>query len=334
MNDMLVDAFDDVMQAACTPAVVKGIETGGDHAALWQSIVESGFTDALVPEESGGAGLGLRDVLGILTSAGRHAVPLPFAQTVMARGWLARAGIELPEGSIALAPFGARRDGAGLSIWRVPYGMVADHVLAVVEQGALLLSAAGATREADGIHGSLTAGMHWDDVSTAVLIEDAIGVRELAAAACTALLAGAADAALAMTLRHAGERVQFGKPIGKFQAIQQELSVMAEQTYATRMAAEMVFFSEASVPEPLVAASAMQRAAAAANQISAIAHAVHGAIGVTQEYDLHLVTRRLQQWRSDAGSENYWAGVIGKAAIESSESALDFIRNRLFPAAA
>jgi len=334
MNDMLVDAFDDVMQAACTPAVVKSIETGGEHAGLWQAIVESGFTDALVPEDSGGAGLGLRDVLGILTAAGRHAVPLPFAHTVMARGWLAKAGIALPEGSIALAPFGARRDGAGLSVWRVPYGMVADHVLAIVEQGALLLPADTATRQADGIHGSLTAGMQWEDVSTAALIEDATGIRELAAAAGTALLAGAADAALAMTLRYAGERVQFGKPIGKFQAIQQELSVMAELTYASRMAAEMVFFSDGAVPEPLVAASAIQRAAAAANQISAIAHAVHGAIGVTQEYDLHLVTRRLQQWRSDAGSENSWAAVTGPAALEANESALDFIRNRLFPAAA
>jgi len=334
MNDMLVDAFDDVMQAACTPAVVKSIETGGEHAGLWQAIVESGFTDALVPEASGGAGLGLRDVLGILAAAGRHAVPLPFAQTVLARGWLARAGMALPEGSIALAPFGARREGAGLSIWRVPYGMVADHVLAVVEQGALLLPAAAATRQADGIHGSLTASMQWEDASSAVVIDEASGLRELAAAAGTALLAGAADAALAMTLRYAGERVQFGKPIGKFQAIQQELSVMAEQTYATRMAAEMAFSSDANVPEPLVVASAVQRAAAAASQISAIAHAVHGAIGVTQEYDLHLVTRRLQQWRSDVGSENYWAGVIGQAAIDSSESALDFIRTRLFPATA
>ena len=85
MNDMMVDAFDDVMQAACTPAVVKSIEMGDDHTGLWNAIVESGFTDALVPESAGGAGLGLREVQGILTAAGRHAVPLPFAQTVMAR---------------------------------------------------------------------------------------------------------------------------------------------------------------------------------------------------------------------------------------------------------
>lgn len=198
----------------------------------------------------------------------------------------------------------------------------------------MLLPALAARRDADGIHGSLTASMQWNDASAAVVIADASGVRELAAVACTALLAGAADAALAMTLRYAGERVQFGKPIGKFQAIQQELSVMAEQTYASRMAADMACRSDACLPDPLVVASAVQRACAAANQISAIAHAVHGAIGVTQEYDLHLVTRRLQQWRSDAGSESYWAGVIGAAALASNDSALDFIRIRLFPAAA
>src|SRR5690606_14810888 len=229
-------------------------------------------------------------------------------------------------------PFGAQRDGAGLSIWRVPYGMVADHVLVVTKEGALLLDAAEASREADGIYGSLTAGMKWDDVSQATPIADASGLRELAAVACTALLAGAANAALVMTVRYAGERVQFGKAIGKFQAVQQELSVMAELTYATRMAADMACQTDACVPEALVAASAMQRAAAAANQISAIAHAVHGAIGVTQEYDLHVLTRRLQQWRSDAGSENYWAAVIGGAALKTDQSALDFIPPRSFPA--
>src|SRR5690606_37323958 len=118
MNDMMVDAFDAVLQTACTPAVIRRIEAGGDAADSWSAIVESGFIDALVPEDAGGAGLGLRDVQGILTAAGRHAVPLPFAQTVLARGWLARAGAlsadEPGSGSIALAPFGAQRDGAGL----------------------------------------------------------------------------------------------------------------------------------------------------------------------------------------------------------------------------
>lgn len=333
MNDMLVDAFDDLMQSACTPATVRAIEAGGATAGLWQAIAESGFTDALVPAQAGGAGLGLAEVHGVLTAAGRHAVPLPFAQTVLARGWLASLGVALPDGPIALAPFGVRQDGKAVSINRVAYGMVADWVLAGVPGGAILLPAATAAREADGIQGSLTAAMSWQDASDAIRI-DGQGLRELAAVACVALLAGAANRALEMTVNYAGERTQFGKAIGKFQAIQQDLSVMAEHTYATRIAAEMVCQTSAVTPAGLVAASGILRAAAAASVISPIAHAVHGAIGVTEEYDLQLYTRRLQQWRSDAGSENYWAGIVGEAALQSDDCALDFIRTQLFPAAA
>lgn len=333
MDDMLVDAFDDLMQNACTPATVRAIEAGEDSAGLWQAIVESGFTDALVPGEQGGAGLGLADVHGVLTAAGRHALPLPFAQTVLARGWLAALGMDLPDGAIALSPFGVQVRNDGVSIHRVAYGMVADWVLAATPDGAILLPAADAGREPDGIQNSLTAAMHWKTAAGAVQIK-ASGVRELAAVACATLLSGAADRVLEMTLRYAGEREQFGKPIGKFQAIQQDLSVMAEHVYATRMAAEMACRTSAVTPQDLVVASAMLRAAATANTIAAIAHAVHGAIGVTQEYDLQLYTRRLQQWRNDAGSENYWAGIVGGAALASDANALDFIRTQLFPAAA
>lgn len=333
MDDMLVDAFDDLMQSACTPATVRAIEAGESPAGLWQAIVESGFTDALVSADLGGAGLSLAEVHGVLTAAGRHAVPLPFAQTVLARGWLALHGVQLPEGAIALAPFGVQVLEQGVTINRVAYGMVAEWVLAAVPGGAVLLPAAASVREADGIHGSLTAAMRWEDMAGTSRIE-ATGVRELAAVGHAALLSGAADRVLELTLNYAGERVQFGKAIGKFQAIQQDLSVMAEHTYATRMAAQMACQTSEVLPPSLLAASTILRAAASANLISAIGHAVHGAIGVTEEYDLQLCTRRLQQWRSDAGSENYWAGVVGEAALQSGDCALDFIRTGLFPATA
>src|SRR5690606_26658950 len=123
------------------------------------------------------------------------------------------------------------------------------------------------------------------------------------------------------------------KPIGKFQAIQQDLSVMAEHTYAFRMVSQMACETADVTPAPLLAASAALRTASSACLISATAHAVHGAIGVTAEFDLQLYTRRLQQWRTDAGSEGYWAGVLGNAALQSDANALDFIRAELFPQA-
>ena len=116
-------------------------------------------------------------------------------------------------------------------------------------------------------------------------------------------MAGAMQRVLEATLAYANDRAQFGKSIGKFQAVQQQLSVMAEQVFAARMAAEIGCAGDGIAPHPLRAAVAKARASEAAEKVVAIAHAVHGAIGVTAEYDLQLHTRRLQEWRADFGSQ-------------------------------
>jgi alkylation response protein AidB-like acyl-CoA dehydrogenase len=143
-----------------------------------------------------------------------------------------------------------------------------------------------------------------------------------------ALIGGAMKRILAMTLTFANTRVQFGKSIGKFQAIQQQLSVMAEQVVAASMAAQAAFGDAASgQPSALACAAAKARASEAAQSVASIAHAVHGAIGVTREYDLQLFTRRLHEWRMAHGSEAYWYPRVGQACITSGETRIsDFGR--------
>ena len=148
-------------------------------------------------------------------------------------------------------------------------------------------------------------------------------------------MAGALQRLLAMTLRYANERAQFGKPIGRFQAVQQQLAVLAEQAFAARMAAEIGCAEAAVQPQRLRAAVAKARAAEAAEKAVAIAHAVHGAIGVTAEYDLQLLTRRLQEWRGDHGSASYWHAELGRALVDAQGSAtLPFVLDILLPGAA
>lgn len=142
-----------------------------------------------------------------------------------------------------------------------------------------------------------------------------------------AQIAGAAGRMLDMTVRHANERVQFGKPIGRQQAIQQQLAVMAEEVVATRLAVELA--CSAGSPDMLRAASAKSIASRFAASISATAHAVHGAIGISEEYDLQLYTRRMHAWRLACGAESRWDAEIGAAVLASGESALDWIRYSL-----
>ena len=148
--------------------------------------------------------------------------------------------------------------------------------------------------------------------------------------ALAALIAGAADRAFEMTLAYANQRVQFGKPIGKFQALQQQISEMAELVFAARMASQMACQGGTWSARPDLAHLAKGRASEGVGRIVAVAHAVHGAIGVTHEYDLQLYTRRLSEWARAGGGAGHWSGQLGREALLSGQSAIDFIRCRLF----
>jgi acyl-CoA dehydrogenase len=145
--------------------------------------------------------------------------------------------------------------------------------------------------------------------------------RPIGAFIRVAQAAGALDAALAMSIEYTNTRQQFGKPLSKFQAVQQVLAVFATEAAAVNVAAA-------------AAAAALDRAGgdvdAALFEIAAaklrtnkaigvavpIAHQVHGAIGFTREYDLHPLTGALNDWRSDHGHDAYWADVLGGMAAQ------------------
>jgi acyl-CoA dehydrogenase len=149
----------------------------------------------------------------------------------------------------------------------------------------------------------------------------------LQAALYAAQLAGALMAVFSRTLQYANDRQQFGKPIGKFQAIQHQLSVMSEHAFAARMAAQLGLSAAGPVPDRLRVAMAKARTSEAALEVAGLSHAIHGAIGFTREFDLQLYTRRLHAWRQAAGSESYWHDVLGQALLDSPEPlSLDLMR--------
>jgi hypothetical protein len=218
----------------------------------------------------------------------------------------------------------------------VPFGLVADWVGMNLHGQAWLLPTAGALREGPGVHGSLQSRLRWPVwPAGAIALGEARPWREVGAVLWAAMLAGAMQALLQRTLVYANERAQFGKSIGKFQAIQQQLSLMAEHVHAVHMAAEMAFAPGAPGAGAPLAALAKARASEAVSLVAATAHGVHGAMGTTAEYPLHLWTRRLHEWRMDFGSEAHWHGLLGQALLQpSAGSALDFVLQHLSPEAA
>jgi acyl-CoA dehydrogenase len=157
------------------------------------------------------------------------------------------------------------------------------------------------------------AGVAVPDLPVAELIVDA----PLLPAAKVSLMAGAMGQALALSMDHVNTRQQFGRALGKFQAVQQSLAVMACEVRAVEAAAAALAARLDAVSlDPSAAdfeiAAAKLRANRAVGVVTSIAHQVHGAIGFTEEYDLHRVTVPLMRWRGEHGNDAFWATRLGR----------------------
>jgi acyl-CoA dehydrogenase len=331
MSDNLVREVAAKLFRDLTPAkLVNDAEAGIFPSELWRAANEAGFPDALAASaESGGALAGMADAAAILREAGRHAVPLPLAETMIARWLLAAAGIEAPEGPLTIAPieregsFLLRRDGAG---WRlsgraagVPWAKDSAGIVVLAGgQVALLAPAAADIRPGRSLAGeprdmlSVDAAVAAKPAPAGV---DAALLYRLGALSRALLMAGALEEVLSLAVQYANDRVQFGRPIAKFQAIQQQLAVLAENVAAAGVIAAAA--ADIAVKQGDLAfavAVAKARTGEAAGKVAEIAHQVHGAIGFTHEHRLHHLTRRLWSWRDEFGIESEWQIELGRIA--------------------
>ncbi|TWG85630.1 acyl-CoA dehydrogenase [Cupriavidus gilardii J11] len=314
MQNAYSDALEAILRDHCSPATVRDIDEGGSADALWRSMAESGFVDCLLPEDADGAALSLREATAILHVLGAFAMPLPVGQTMVARSLLDAAGQAVPDGPIALAGFA---DGATSAL--IADGRHAAWYLVQLDDRCQLLPRDSGLVQHTGVHADGAVWLARPSIPADRTFTLPAGtLRYLGACVHAAHLAGAMERILVLTLQYANDREQFGRPIGKFQAIQHQVSEMAEHVAAARMAAQLACDTDGIQPHPLRVAIGKLRTSEAVTPVAAIAHAVHGAIGMTHEYDLQLYTRRLHAWRVADGSEQWWAEVIGAAAVDES----------------
>jgi len=126
------------------------------------------------------------------------------------------------------------------------------------------------------------------------------------------LMAGAMERALEIAVGYANDRVQFGRPIAKLQAIQHQLALLAEEVAASTVAARLATEHLAGEAAFLAVAAAKVRCGEAAGKVAEYAHQTLGAIGFTQEHTLHHLTRRLWSWRDEYGRESDWSLALGR----------------------
>ena len=333
-DNIVAETAEKIFANLADAQTINSDKNGKWKAPLWKALTEAGLPLAWVAEECGGSGASLAEGFSVLSAAGRFAVAVPLAETMLAGWLLGQAKIASPDGPMTVAPANPKdrialnADGSLSGRLRgIPFAKDAKHI-AVLAQGANGLSIALVDAATCRIEAALNLAGDASDTVTLnqvqpVAIEPApkpfnqAQLMLMGGVARSLQIAGSLESMLEVSVRYSNERVAFEKKISKFQAVQHNLARLAGESAAALAAATSAADAIANCKSFddevfLEAASAKIRCSEAAEKGSAIAHQVHGAIGFTIEHILHRYTLRALAWRDDFGSESYWAVELGK----------------------
>lgn len=298
------------MLADMVNGLFAGLGPNATIAADWPQVEELGLATLLLPEADGGFGGTWQDALIVFRLAGYHALALPVPEAVIA-AWLATGTGLSGRGTIA-----SRTDGTveGATFTGTLHGAVSSEGAGYIAApdnagGTILLATADGVRTAAANPAGEARDVWRFDAAPAVRV--AADVFALGAFARVAQIAGGLDAALGMSVGYVNDRKQFGRPLAKFQAVQQSLATFACEAAAANCAAMGLAQALDRGSAEYEVAAAKLRANRAVGIGTAAAHQAHGAIGFTEEYALHPITRRLWSARSEFGGDSHWAALLG-----------------------
>jgi alkylation response protein AidB-like acyl-CoA dehydrogenase len=296
-HDMFRNTVRDLFADRCPPDAVRASWETTDARVpdLWGALAEIGVLAALAPEEAGGLGMDEVAFVRILEEVGYAAVPEPLMEhAFVAIPALAEARSDALDSAIAgSTTITIDIDGSGT----VASAAIADAIVTRVDDGLAFttqydttaLTTIDQSRRLAAVKGGVTVGL---DGADAVLAYDRAVLG--AAAQCIGIARRLLDA----TVAYVGDRQQFGKPVGSYQAVKHHL---ADVRIAVEFAAPLVYRAAWSVAhpethEPLARARDVSMAKAQASDAVDLAARkalqCHGAIGYTFEYDLQLWLKR------------------------------------------
>ncbi|MFP6804616.1 MAG: acyl-CoA dehydrogenase family protein [Pseudomonadales bacterium] len=323
-QQLISETLNRLLTDLCTPEVVDRSESGTFAENLWQILTETGLTAAGLGVEAGGSGGDLEDSLLVIREAARFAAPVPLAEHFIAGLLLSEQGQSIESGPVTIAS-GKFIISDGLSLSGtandVAFARWCTQVVLVAQGPDGLKLCRVPASDFDIVQKNSVAGEPRDAISvnTKVAAESAFSVdsqtperiKLMGAALRALMMSGALESVLEMTVQYSTERLQFGRPISKFQAIQQQLAILAGEVAACQMASHSVVDSFSTLGE-LDIAIGKARIGEAVSICTDIAHQVHGAMGYTREHSLNHRTRRLWSWREEYGNEREWQKLVGR----------------------
>ncbi|MPZ00887.1 MAG: acyl-CoA dehydrogenase [Actinophytocola sp.] len=342
-RSFVAEAATSILQDHSTPETVRRVEHRGWNEELWSVLAESGFTTISVPETAGGSGGDIADACVVIKAVGQFAAAVPVVETALLAGWaLAAAGLELPIGP-ATTGVGQSADTTELRktaqgwrlsgrLHRVPWAHQAERLVLIVPVDGVDHVVSVRAPELEILPGRNLAGetrdtVVFDDVPAEAVAPAPPGVsvealRLRGALGRAVATAGALARVADLTVQYTAAREQFGRPLARFQAVQRHIVRIAERTQAAGMAADTAALNADPDPDFFDVAAAKIIAGESGSTAAAAAHQAHGAIGMTKEYELGQLTRRLWTWRDEFGSESYWSRLLGQQVVMDGASEL------------
>ncbi|MEO3758359.1 acyl-CoA dehydrogenase family protein [Mycobacterium sp. B14F4] len=270
-----------------SPATVREAmesERGYDES-LWKMLCEQvGAAALVVPEDLGGAGGELADAAVVLAELGNALVPTPLFGTILAELALLAADEPDADALEALAE-GVKVGAVVFDSKFVVNGDVADVVVAA--DGERLHRWTGFTAE-PVVAMDPTRRLARLDGGDRTDIGADPGLADTAALLLAAEQIGAASRCLDLTVQYTKDRVQFGRPIGSFQALKHRMADL----YVAVQSARAVVDEAIANPSPTSAALARFSASEAFSKVAGEAVQLHGGIAITWEHDIQLYFKR------------------------------------------
>jgi acyl-CoA dehydrogenase len=346
IRSMLEDTVGKLFKDNCSKELITEAEKGVFPKGLWSTLDELGVTLVGIDEDQGGAGGDLGDFLSLIKIVGFYAAPVPLAEHILSNWLLTSAGLPIANGITTFSQellkdtleFNDNEEGWVITgkARLVPWGRDAEMLIVVgtTSDGAFMLASVPLI-DCEILEKNSLAGEPRDEVtlSSVLIPRDRTKRVELKQVEKLLLIStltrvmfmtGALERILELTVDYSKERIQFGRPISKFQAIQQQLAVLAGETTASMAVADYMINNVDDKLEVDEVAMAKIQLGDAAEVVTRIAHQVHAAMGFTDEHPLHQSTRRVWSWRDEFGTETTWALTLGDKVLETTS-------NRLWP---
>ena len=315
-------ALVDMMSAVFTDCRERHDGAALCDAALWSRLGDLGLVRLTGDEDRGGSGAGWSEAAELLRAAAYHGVRAPLAEHDLLACWLLE--------TVGLQTGDARRtvcvvDEMGVAC-DVPWASRSDRVVVVSRQGGKNRIADVDVDDLDIVPGVNIAGEPRDRVAAdpAWSVEapdtviDALFLR--GALARSIQVSAALDRILELAITHASNRIQFGRPLTRFQAVQHLVADIAAETALARATTDAALAAAVHTDwdDPhleFLIAVARSCTGHAASVVVRNAHQVLGAIGTTREHQLHEFSMAALAWRSEFGSVHHWDSVLTDIAM-------------------